>query len=80
MRTLDTILMGITIGVARLLRGLLRASNALLRPFRGDSVVPFGKCDKVARFRNNKTDTRLRDLRVHLPTTSEEAPRRQIVQ
>ena len=80
MRTLDAIIMGITIGVARLLRGLLRTYNALVSPFRGEPVVPFGKCDKVARLRNNKTDTRLRDLRVHLPTTSEEAPRRQIVQ
>jgi hypothetical protein len=80
MRTVDAIMMGITIGVARLLRGLLRAYNTLLSPFRKESVVPFGKCNKVARLRNNRSDTRLEDLRVHPPMTSEEAPRRQIVQ
>ena len=80
MRLFDTIIMGITIGVARLLRGLLRVYNALVSPFREEPVLPFGKCDKVARLRNNRTDVRLSDLRVHLPTTSEDAPRRQIVQ
>lgn len=80
MRLFDTIIIGITIGVARLLSGLLRGCNALLRPFREDPVLPFRKCDREAQLSNNKIDTRLRDLRVHLPVTSEHATRRQIVQ
>jgi hypothetical protein len=80
MRTLDVILMGITIGVARLLRGLLWAYDAVVSTVREESVAPFGKCDKVERLSNNKTDTRLGDLRSPLLRTSEEAPRRQIVQ
>jgi hypothetical protein len=80
MRTFDAIIMGITVGVARLLRGLLRAYNALVSLFSDEPVVPFGKCDRIARLRNNRSDIRLRDLRAHLPTTSEDAPRRQIVQ
>ena len=80
MRTIDAIMMGITVGVARLLRGLLRGYNALVSLFREEPVVPFGKCDKVARLRNNRTEIRLRDLRAAFPTTTEESPRRQIVQ
>jgi hypothetical protein len=80
MRTLDAIMMGITIGVARLLRGILRAYNAVLSAFQEEPVVPFGKCDRVQRLRNNRIESRLGDLRSPLLRTSEEAPRRQIVQ
>jgi len=80
MRTVDALMMGITVGVARLLRGLLRAYNTLISLFREEPVVPFGKCDMIPGLRNNRTDTRLRDLRAAFPTTTEEAPRRQIVQ
>jgi hypothetical protein len=80
MRIFDAITRGITVGVARLLRALLRTYNTRLSTLRGEPVVPFGKCDRVARLRNNTSEIRLRELRAPLPMTSEEAPRRQIVQ
>jgi len=80
MRTFDAIIMGITVGVARFLRGLLVGYDRLMNLGRRDKVLPFGKCDRVATLRNNRTEIRLRNLRAPLPTTSEEAPRRQILQ
>jgi len=79
MRTIDTIMMGITVGVARLLRGLLKAYNRLMAPFRPKPVTPFEKCDKLVRLRNNRSDIRLRALSSTQPST-EEAPQRRIVQ
>lgn len=79
MRTFDAIMMGITVTVARLLRGLLKTYNRLMAPFRAKHVTPFGKCDKLVRLRNNRSEIRLRALSSSLPST-EEAPQRRIVQ
>lgn len=80
MRIVDAITIGFTVGVARLLRGLLHARSLLLRPFKAKRVSPFGKCDKISLLRNNRSEIRLRNLKATFPTTTEEAPQRQIVQ
>jgi hypothetical protein len=79
MRTIDAIMMGITIGVARLLRGLLKTYNRLKAPFRANPVPSFGECNKLVRLHNNRSDAGRRGLSSSLPTT-EEAPQRRIVQ
>jgi hypothetical protein len=80
MRIVDAITIGFTVRVARLLRGLLHARSLLLRPFKAKTLSPFGKCDKIALLRNNRSEIRLRNLKATFPTTTEEAPQRQIVQ
>ena len=80
MRTYDAIVIGFTVGVARLLRGLLQARSLLLRLLKKESVCPFGKCDKNAPLRNNRSDIQLRNLTATFPTTTEETPRGHIVQ
>ncbi|MEY4669862.1 MAG: hypothetical protein RL518_2561 [Pseudomonadota bacterium] len=80
MKLFDVIIMGITVTVARSLRGLLRVYSRFVSPWRDETISPFGKCDKVTGLRNNRTDTRLRDLRGTFPTTSEEVIRRQLMQ
>lgn len=80
MKTIDAILMGLTIGVARVLRGLLKTYNRLISLVRPEPMTPFAKCDKVLRLRNNRVvNDESGDWR-SLPLTNEEAPRRQIVQ
>jgi hypothetical protein len=80
MRMFDAIIIGITVGVARLLRGVLGVYDRLINPLRDKPLSPFGKCDKVARLRNNRSSTRMRDLRATLPTATEETPHRQLMQ
>lgn len=79
MKTFDALIVGITVGVARLLRGLLTTYNRLMEPLRPNPVTPFEKCDTLVRLRNNRSDIRLRGLSSSLPTT-EEAPQRRVVQ
>jgi hypothetical protein len=80
MRTFDTILMGLTVGVARLLRGLLRTYNRLIGLVRPQPPVPFGKCDKVVRLHNNRVVSEASDEWRPLPITTEEHPHRRIIQ
>jgi hypothetical protein len=79
MRIFDAIMMGITVGVARLLRGLLKSYNRLLASFKAKPLTPLEKCNKLVKLRNNSLDIRLRGLSSSLPST-EGAPQRRIVQ
>lgn len=80
MKTFDTILMGLTLGVARLLRGLLKTYNRLIGLVKTKPVIPFGKCDKVVRLRNNRSVSEVSDDWRPLPVTTDEHPQRRIIQ
>jgi len=80
MKTFDSILIGLTLGVARLLRGVLTTYNRLLGPRQNRVRMPFTKCDKVIRLRNNKEVTDASDEWRTPPITIEELPQRRIIQ
>ncbi len=80
MKTFDAIVMGLTVGVAKLLRGILKTYNRLKALVKPEPPTPFGKCDKVVRLHNNRTVSEVSDEWRSLPITTEELPQRRIIQ
>jgi len=80
MKTIDTILMSLTVGVARLLRGVLRTYKSLKALIKPENPSPFGKCDKVVRLRNNRSVIEAGDDWRSLPVTTEEHQQRRLIQ
>ena len=80
MRTFDAIMVGLTLGVAKLLRGLLNIYNHLVALGKPKEITPFGRCDKIVRLRNNRVVKDANDEWRSLPVTTEEIPQRRIVQ
>lgn len=81
MKTFDSIIIALTLGVAKVLRGLLKVYNRLIALNKPTEPPPFGGCNKIVRLRNNRIVNDASDEWLSFPVTTEEkAPQRRIVQ
>ena len=80
MKTFDAIIVGLTVGLARLLRVFLKTYNRLKALVNPETTNPFGKCDKVIQLRNNKSVSEESSEWRSLPITNQEQPQRRIIQ